>query len=184
MPGFDPLLLVWIIGGALLVLVLALLVWVLVAASAMRRLVARVDERFAALTEALGRRRGAAQPLLEAAGERRRAADAAFDALDAATTPGEKAAAEAELQQVLRPLVQSAASSEAGTPAADARAALAGLDDDVQARRRDYNTAARELNAKARRFPTSLFRRWAEGRRELFEVDHAGAVAEPPRIRF
>ncbi|MFA4841821.1 MAG: LemA family protein, partial [Agrococcus sp.] len=71
-----------------------------------------------------------------------------------------------------------------GSEAAEARTALAALDDEAQARRRDYNTGARELNAKGRRFPASLFKGSAAVPREFFEVDQTGAVAEPPRIQF
>ena len=63
-------------------------------------------------------------------------------------------------------------------------AEFAALDDEAQARRRDYNTGARELNAKGRRFPTSLWKGSAGVPREFFEVDQTGAVAEPPRIQF
>lgn len=181
----DPQLITWIVVGAVVVIAVIAIVWIVSASVSMRRLGASVDERWTALAETLERRRSVAAPLLEVASESQRAkVTDAFTALERATGPGEKAAAEAELQRSLRPLVQAAASQPVGSSAADARTALAALDDDAQARRRDYNTGARELNAKARRFPTSLFAGSAGGRRDFFEVDQSGAVAEPPRIQF
>ncbi|UOW01119.1 LemA family protein [Agrococcus sp. SCSIO52902] len=181
----DPLLWLWIAIGAIVVVVLVLVVWTASAAASMRRLAETVDARWSALAETLDRRRDVADPLLSTAdeGQRRTAADA-FGRLESARLPGEKAEAEAAVQRALRPLVQAAGSQPTGSAAADARAALAALDDEAQARRRDYNTGARELNAKGRRFPTSLFKGSAGVPREFFEVDQAGAVAEPPRIQF
>jgi LemA protein len=181
----DPQLITWIVVGALAVIALVAIVWIVSASVSMRRLAASVDERWTALAETLARRRAVAAPLLEVASEPQRVqVTDAFAALERASGPGEMAAAEAELQRSLRPLVQAAASQPLGSSAAEARTALAALDDDAQARRRDYNTGARELNAKARRFPTSLFVGSAGGRRDFFEVDQSGAVAEPPRIQF
>jgi LemA protein len=181
----DPLLIVWIVVGALVVLGIIGFAVTLVSLSSMRRLGATVDARWASLAETLERRRGIAAPLLASANEQQRtqAADA-FTAVEQAVFPSAKAEAEAESQRVLRPLVQAAASQPAGSEAAEARASLAALDDEAQARRRDYNTSARELNAKARRFPTSLWAKSVAAPREFFEIDHSGAVAEPPRIQF
>jgi LemA protein len=185
MEAMDPLLIVWIVVGALVVLALIVLAWGIAARSSLRRLGATVDERWEALATTLERRRQVAEPLLATAGEQQRtqAADA-FTALERADRPGSKAAAEGEVQRMLRPLVQAAGAQPAGSDAAEARAALATLDDDAQARRRDYNTGARELNARARRFPASMWAKSVRAPREFFEIDHAGAVAEPPRIQF
>ncbi|MCH1882395.1 LemA family protein [Agrococcus sp. ARC_14] len=181
----DPLLVVWIIAGALVVLGLIGLIATLASRASMRRLSATVDERWSSLTASLERRKSVAEPLLASATEQQRGTVAdAFTALEQAMFPSTKAEAEAEVQRVLRPLVQAAGSQPAGSDAAEARAALAALDDEAQARRRDYNTSARELNAKARRFPTSAFAKVVAAPREFFEVDNAGAVAEPPRIQF
>lgn len=181
----TPQLVIWIVVGALVVLALAGLIWTGTARASMRRLSASVDERWEALASTLDRRRAVAAPLLASAAEaQRQQAEQAFGALAGATQPGSKAAAEAEVQRTLRPLVQASASQPLGSDAAEARTALAALDDEAQARRRDYNTGARELNAKGRRFPTSLWKGSAGVPREFFEVDQAGAVAEPPRIQF
>ena len=181
----SPQLVIWIVVGALVVLALILAIWTAGAFVSMRRLTATVDERWEALGATLERRRTVAAPLLAAAPDaQRQQADRAFAALEAARLPGQKAEAEAELQRMLRPLVQSAATQPLGSEAAEARTALAALDDEAQARRRDYNTGARELNAKARRFPTSLWKASAGVPRQFFEVDQTGAVAEPPRIQF
>ncbi|GEK80059.1 LemA family protein [Agrococcus baldri] len=181
----EPSTLVWIGVGALVVLGLIGLIVTLTSRAAMRRLGASVDERWHALGGTLERRSSVAEPLLAAATEQQRSqATDAFTALERAASPSGKAEAEAEVQRVLRPLVQAAGSQPAGSDAAEARAALAALDDDAQARRRDYNTGARELNAKARRWPSSMWAKSVAAPREFFEVDHAGAVAEPPRVQF
>lgn len=181
----DPLLTLWIVVGAAVVLALIALVWIVAARGSVRRLGTTVDERWAALAAALERRSTVAEPLLATAAEqeRGRVADA-FAALERADRPSTKAAAEAEVQRVLRPFVQAAGSQPVGSDAAEARASLTALDDEAQARRREYNTAARELNAKARRFPSSMFASSVQAPREFFEIDHSNAVAEPPRIQF
>jgi LemA protein len=180
----DPLL-TWILVGAIAALVIIAIVVVLVSRSSMRRLGASVDERWASLAASLESRQGVAAPLLaEAAEQQRQQATDAFTALERAAAPAAKAEAEAAVQRALRPLVQAAAAQPVGSEAAEARTALAALDDETQARRRDYNTSARELNARARRFPTSAWARSVAAPREFFEVDQSGAVAEPPRIQF
>ncbi len=181
----DWQLIVWILVGALVVLGIIGAVVTLATRASMRRLAATVDERWASLAATLERRRSVAEPLLATASEQQRslAADA-FTALERAVPPSAKAEAEAEVQRALRPLVQAAGAQPIGSDAAEARTALAALDDEAQARRRDYNTSARELNAKARRFPTSMWAGSVAAPREFFEVDQAGAVAEPPRIQF
>lgn len=181
----DPLLIVWTVAGALVVLGLIGLVWTSVALATMKRLGASVDERWRALSTTLDQRRAAAEPLLATAAEPQRVrAEAAFAALEQAVFPSAKAEAEAEVQQALRPIVSAAASQPTGSDAYEARTALAALEDEAQQRRRDYNTGARELNARLRRFPTSLWGTAVGGRRDFFEVDQSGAVAEPPRIQF
>jgi LemA protein len=181
----DTQTVIWIVVGALVVVAIIGAIWVGGALVSMRRLSASVDERWSALASTLERRRTVAAPLLATAAEPQRAqADRAFSALEGALQPGSKAEAEAEVQRVLRPLVHAASSQPLGSAAADARTALAALDDEAQARRRDYNTGARELNAKGRRFPTSLWAGTAAVPRQFFEVDQTGAVAEPPRIQF
>ncbi|MCR8669835.1 hypothetical protein, partial [Agrococcus sp. HG114] len=96
----DPLAILWIVIGAVVVLALIAVVWTVAASVSMRRLGASVDERWAALTATLERRRSLAAPLLEGASEAQRsqAADA-FGRLERATAPGEKAEAEAAVQR-------------------------------------------------------------------------------------
>ncbi|MGM1030298.1 MAG: LemA family protein [Actinomycetota bacterium] len=181
----DTQTVIWIVVGALVVLGVIGAIWTGGALVSMRRLSASVDERWSALETTLERRRTVAAPLLATATDaKRQQVEQVFAALDSARLPGSKAEAEAEVQRVLRPLVQAAAAQPLGSEAAEARTALAALDDEAQARRRDYNTGARELNAKGRRFPTSLWAKAAAVPRQFFEVDQTGAVAEPPRIQF
>ena len=185
MGAMELLDVILIAAGAFVVLGLAAGIWFVTAMTGMRRLSATVDERWDALAATLERRRTVAAPLLATApGPQQQQAAQAFASLDAASQPQSKAEAEAEVQRVLRPLVQASASQPLGAGSAEARAALTALDDETQARRRDYNTGARELNAKARRFPASLFAGALSTPREFFEVDHSNAVAEPPRIQF
>ncbi len=185
MGAMDLLDVILIAAGALVVIGLIGGIWIATAMTGMRRLSATVDERWAALAATLERRRAVAAPLLATASDaQRQQAELAFAALDATSEPQAKAEAEAAVQRVLRPLVQAAGSQPLGSDAAEARTALAALDDEAQARRRDYNTGARELNAKGRRYPSSMWASRFGVPREFFEVDQAGAVAEPPRIQF
>ncbi|MGY3126822.1 LemA protein [Agrococcus sp. UYP33] len=185
MGAMELLDVILIAAGAFVVLGLAAGIWFVTAMTGMRRLSATVDERWDALAATLERRRAVAAPLLATAPEpQQQQAAQAFSSLDAASQPQSKAEAEAEVQRVLRPLVQAAGSQPLGSDAAEARSALAALDDEAQARRRDYNTGARELNAKGRRYPSSMWANTFGVPREFFEVDQAGAVAEPPRIQF
>ncbi|WP_413318865.1 LemA family protein [Agrococcus sp. 1P02AA] len=181
----DPMLTLWIVVGAVVVLALLALVWIVSTRGSIRRLASTVDDRWAALSAVLEARAAVAAPLLGSASEQQRAQVAeAFAALERSDAPAAKAEAEAEVQRVLRPLVQAAAPGSRSPEAGEARTALTALDDETQARRRDYNTGARELNAKARRFPASMFAGSLSIPREFFEVDHSSAVAEPPRIQF
>jgi len=57
--------------------------------------------------------------------------------------------------------------------------------DKIQASRRFYNGAVRELNMRIKVFPNNLFtRNLGFHQREFFEVVDGAAVSEPPRVQF
>jgi LemA protein len=67
------------------------------------------------------------------------------------------------------------------------QAELVDTEDKIQASRRFYNGAARDLNIKIQAFPTNLLAGVAGAKqREFFEVgaDEAAAVAEPVKVDF
>lgn len=65
------------------------------------------------------------------------------------------------------------------------QAELVDTEDKIQAARRFYNGAARDLNVKITVFPTNIFaRRLGFTKREFFEVDNPAAVAEPVDVKF
>lgn len=62
---------------------------------------------------------------------------------------------------------------------------LVDTEDKIQASRRFYNGAARDLNTKVQMFPTNLFAGMLGFKqREFFEVEETEAVAEAPDVQF
>lgn len=62
---------------------------------------------------------------------------------------------------------------------------LVDTEDKIQASRRFYNGAARDLNTKVQMFPTNLIASMMGfAQREFFEVENAEAVAETPDVKF
>ena len=67
------------------------------------------------------------------------------------------------------------------------QAELVDTEDKIQASRRFYNGAVRDLNIKIQTFPTSILASmFGFVKREFFELDEAGtaAVAEPVEVKF
>ncbi len=62
---------------------------------------------------------------------------------------------------------------------------LVDTEDKIQASRRFYNGAARELNIKVKVFPTNMFaKKLGFSAREFFEVEDQATVAEPVKVDF
>lgn len=111
------------------------------------------------------------------------------DALGAQTV-GEAAKADNQFQQALKSLFAVAENYpdlKANQGFQQLQAELVDTEDKIQAARRFYNGAARDLNIKIQTFPTNIFA-GALGfkQREFFEVDASqqAAVAEPVKVDF
>jgi hypothetical protein len=160
---------VWfLLGGALLVLLLAWTVWTL---SRLSRLEARVARAWTALDTQLQRRAGLAEELARsfpaAVGEERAAYLAAFAADARTPVDGDRELAENVLGRELRELP----ADLPGVPAA-LRADLAGTATRVTLARRFYNDAVRDTGALRRRRLPRLLR--LHGSRPLpryFDID-------------
>jgi LemA protein len=107
-----------------------------------------------------------------------------------AQTVGEAAKADNQFQQALKSLFAVAENYpdlKANQGFQQLQAELVDTEDKIQAARRFYNGAARDLNIKIQSFPTNIFA-GALGfkQREFFEVDanQAAAVAEPVKVDF
>ena len=62
---------------------------------------------------------------------------------------------------------------------------LTDTEDKIQASRRFYNGAARDMNIKIKVFPTNIFaRRLGFGPREFFEVEDRANIEEPVDVKF
>lgn len=107
-----------------------------------------------------------------------------------AKTVGEAAQADNQFQQALKSLFAVAENYpdlKANQGFQQLQAELVDTEDKIQAARRFYNGAARDLNIKIQTFPTNIFA-GALGfkQREFFEVDanQQAAVAEPVKVDF
>jgi LemA protein len=107
-----------------------------------------------------------------------------------ATTVGEAAAADNQFQAALKSLFAVAESYpdlKANQSFQQLQAELVDTEDKIQAARRFYNGAARDLNIKIQTFPTNIFAGMLGFRlREFFDVDanQQAAVAEPVKVDF
>jgi LemA protein len=111
------------------------------------------------------------------------------DALGAHTV-GEAAAADNQFQQALKSLFAVAENYpdlKANQGFQQLQAELVDTEDKIQAARRFYNGAARDLNIKIQTFPTNLFAGVLGFKvREFFDVDanQSAAVNEPVKVDF
>ena len=107
-----------------------------------------------------------------------------------ATTVGEAAEADNQFQAALKSLFAVAENYpdlKANQSFQQLQAELVDTEDKIQAARRFYNGAARDLNIKIQSFPTNIFAGMLGFRlREFFDVDanQQAAVAEPVKVDF
>jgi LemA protein len=107
-----------------------------------------------------------------------------------AHTVGEAAQADNQFQQALKSLFAVAENYpdlKANQGFQQLQAELVDTEDKIQAARRFYNGAARDLNIKIQTFPTNLFAGVLGFKtREFFDVDanQSAAVAEPVKVDF
>lgn len=107
-----------------------------------------------------------------------------------AQSVGETAKADNQIQEALKSLFAVAENYpdlKANQGFQQLQAELVDTEDKIQAARRFYNGAARDLNIKIQSFPTDLLAGVAGAKkREFFEVEggEAAAVAEPVKVDF
>lgn len=107
-----------------------------------------------------------------------------------ATSVGEAAKAENQLQTAMKSLFAVAEAYpelKASENFKELQDELTDAEDKIQAARRFYNGAVRDLNIKINSFPTNIFARQLGFKpREFFEVDadQAAAVSEPVNVDF
>jgi LemA protein len=107
-----------------------------------------------------------------------------------AQTVGQAAQADNQFQQALKSLFAVAENYpdlKANQGFQQLQAELVDTEDKIQAARRFYNGAARDLNIKIQSFPTNIFAGLLGFKqREFFDVDanQAAAVAEPVKVDF
>lgn len=108
-------------------------------------------------------------------------------AMDASTV-AEAAAAENQFTTALKSifaLAESYPDLKADKNFQDLQTQLVDTENKIQASRRFYNGAVRDLNTKVKVFPTNLFaKQLGFSEREFFEVDDRATVEEPVDVEF
>ena len=181
--------------GIVAILAIVVAIWLIASYNGLVRRNQRVDEAWRGITSQLQHRGELIANLVStvqgfAPGEREafeqlteaRAASVSADA------PAAAAAAEPQMAQALRAVYAVAEGHpELKTSGnfVQLKQELTDTEDRIQAARRVFNPAVRDFNTKIRSFPSTLFVRGLGYRkREFFEIDDPGAVAEPPRVQF
>ena len=105
-----------------------------------------------------------------------------------ASSPAEAAKAENQFTTALKSifaLAESYPDLKADKNFQDLQDQLVDTENKIQASRRFYNGAVRQLNTKIKVFPTNLFaRQLGFTEREFFEVDDRASVEEPVDVEF
>ncbi|MGO1393119.1 LemA family protein [Agrococcus casei] len=184
-----------IIGGVIVVLLIAIVIWLISIYNGLVRLHQRVEESWSGITVQLKRRADLIPNLISTVQGYATHEQGLFERVTAARSksvhaqsPAEAAAAEPELTSSLRSVFAVAE----GYPQLQAsgnflqlQQELSDTEDKVQAARRFYNSSVRDFNTKIRVFPHNLFvRSLGFSERQFFEVNDPGAIAEPPRVQF
>jgi len=184
---------VWVVVGILAVLVIA----IIGIYNGLVKTKVRVDEAWSDITVQLKRRADLIPNLIESVKGYAKHEKAAFEdvtkarsAILGAQTVSETAKADNMMQAALKSIFAVAEAYpelKASENFKELQAELVDTEDKVQASRRFYNGAVRELNIKIKTFPTIFFARmlgFAE--REFFELDEAEAsnVKNPVEVKF
>ena len=155
----------------------------------------RVDEAWSDITVQLKRRADLIPNLIESVKGYAAHEKGVFEAVTkaraatiGASTPGEAAVAENQMQSALKSIFAVAEAYpqlQASQNYLQLQGELVDTEDKIQASRRFYNGGVRELNTKIKVFPNTLFvRGLGFTEREFFEVADAASIAEPPRVQF
>lgn len=185
--------LLWILVGAAALVVLA----IIGIYNGLVKAKVRVDEAWSDITVQLKRRADLIPNLIEtvkgyAAHEKGvfEAVTQARSAMMNAGTPAEAAKAENMMTGALKSLFAVAEAYpdlKANQNFQELQAELVDTEDKIQASRRFYNGAARDLNIKIRTFPTIIFAKMLGfSERQFFELDEAenAAVQNPVKVDF
>ncbi|PPG31874.1 hypothetical protein C5E10_10520 [Pseudoclavibacter sp. RFBG4] len=186
---------VWIAVGAVLLIVIAVVVYVVATNRSLKRLSARVDGAWSDITTQLAAReellpqlearvRGLAthEDKVFAAFEEARAASSR------AATPEEVSAAENLVQGSLRGVFAAAEAYpqlQSSREFLQLQSDLVDVENRIQASRRFYNGGVREYNTKVKVFPNNLVAGPLHfEQRTFFEVADRAAISQPPRVQF
>jgi LemA protein len=105
-----------------------------------------------------------------------------------AKSPAEASKAEGDFQKTMKSLFAVAENYpdlKANQNFLQLQDELVDTEDKIQASRRFYNGAARDLNTKIKVFPTNIFAGMLGFKpREFFEVDDQAAIEEPVNVKF
>lgn len=180
--------------AVVVVLVILLGLYFLATRDSLRKLQQRIDEAWADINRIRGLRGelvGGLVTTVRASASHDRTVFEAVERADAETRaasgPTEATVAETHLQQALRSVFSTAEAYPRLTASPEflrLQSELVDTEDQLQASRRFYNGAVRELNTKLGVLPTSFVGRRAGIRKREFFEGSGSAIAEPPRIQF
>lgn len=184
---------VWVVVGILAVLVIA----IIGIYNGLVKTKVRVDEAWSDITVQLKRRADLIPNLVESVKAYAKHEKSAFDdvtkarsAILGAQTVDETAKADNMMQSALKSIFAVAEAYpelKASENFKELQAELVDTEDKVQASRRFYNGAVRELNIKIKTFPTIFFARMLGfTEREFFELDEkeAAKAKDPVEVKF
>ena len=184
---------VWIIVGAVVLLLLI----IIGTYNALVRAKVRTDESWSDITVQLKRRADLIPNLVNAVKGYAKHEKEVFEKVTEARantlkaqTVGETAQAENQFQSALKSLfavAEAYPALRASENFQQLQEELTDTEDKIQASRRFYNGAVRDLNTKIQTFPTSVFAGMLGFKqREFFEVDGADAesIKEPVKVEF
>lgn len=184
-----------VVVGVIVLLLVILGVWFRVADRGLVALDARVDKAWSDITAQSRRRADLLPNLIEAVAGYAAHERSVFESVTEARTetlhaqePADASMAENRMQSALRGIFAVAEAYprlQASQDFLQLQGELVDTEDRIQASRRFYNGAVRELNTRVKQFPNTLFaRRRGLGERDFFEVAGGAAIAEPPRVQF
>lgn len=188
----EPTLIILLVVIGLVVLV-ALFAWVTY--NALVKFKLQADESWSGITVQLKRRADLIPNLVEAvkgyaaheSGVFEKVTEARANVVNA-TGVKETAAAEGELQGALKSLFAVAENYpqlKASDNFMQLQAEVTDTEDKIQAARRFYNAAVRELNTRIQMFPNNLFAgMFGFTSREFFEVEDQAAIEKPVEVKF
>jgi LemA protein len=182
-------------GLIVVIIVVVFVLWLWMAYNGLVRLNVRTDEAWSDITVQLKRRADLIPNLVETVKAYAKHEKSVFEevtkarsALVGAKSVEETAKADNMFESALKSLF-AVAENYPDLKASDnfrqLQADLTDTEDKIQAARRFYNGAARDLNIKIKVFPTNLFaRQLGFAPRAFFEVENLAEVEKPAEVKF